>query len=217
MEKRIKRFYNFLTVADKYTGNLKQIYFFIKKNAFQEIYEYLSDPSFRESERGKITELFNSYSKELAAAKNENINTDVTKEELSNFLETFFSKMDFNNLEMLLVSKDMLELLLTFGPMDDLTARRMEYFNNRISILENKKNITESEGFNYNSIPESIKEQMKNFNLPIDINNDSYQKYEANLISIIESANEDLEFGKYNDSLEKLESALYYLIQIKKK
>ena len=128
MEKRIKRFYNFLTVADKYTGNLKQIYFFIKKNAFQEIYEYLSDPSFRESERGKITELFNSYSKELAAAKNENINTDVTKEELSNFLETFFSKMDFNNLEMLLVSKDMLELLLTFGPMDDLTARRMEYF-----------------------------------------------------------------------------------------
>jgi hypothetical protein len=93
----------------------------------------------------------------------------------------------------------------------------MEYFNNRISILENKKNITESEGFNYNSIPESIKEQMKNFNLPIDINNDSYQNYEANLISIIESANEDLEFGKYNDSLEKLESALYYLIQIKKR
>ena len=125
--------------------------------------------------------------------------------------------MDFNNLEMLLVSKDMLELLLTFGPMDDLTARRMEYFNNRISILDNKKNISENEGFNYNSIPQSIKEKMKNFNLPIDINNDSYQKYEANLISIIESANEDLEFGKYNDSLEKLESALYYLIQIKKR
>ena len=125
--------------------------------------------------------------------------------------------MDFNNLEMLLVSKDMLELLLTFGPMDDLTARRMEYFNNRISILDNKKNISENEGFNYNSIPQSVKEKMKNFNLPIDINNDSYQKYEANLISIIESANEDLEFGKYNDSLEKLESALYYLIQIKKR
>ena len=125
--------------------------------------------------------------------------------------------MDFNNLEMLHVSKDMLELLLTFGPMDDLTARRMEYFNNRISILENKKNITESEGFNYNNIPESIKEQMKNFNLPIEINSDSYQNYEANLISIIESANEDLEFGKYTDSLAKLESALYYLIQIKKK
>ena len=35
MEKRIKRFYNFLTVADKYTGNLKQIYFFIKKMPFK--------------------------------------------------------------------------------------------------------------------------------------------------------------------------------------
>ena len=217
MEKKIKRFYNYLTVADKYTGDLKSIYFFIKKNAFQEIYDHISDPNFKESEKGKITDLYENYSKELEYAKNENIYKEVTKEELADFLETFYSKMDFNNLEMLLVSKDMLELLLTFGPMDDLTARRMEYFNNRISILDNKKNISENEGFNYNSIPQSIKEKMKNFNLPIDINNDSYQKYEANLISIIESANEDLEFGKYNDSLEKLESALYYLIQIKKR
>ena len=216
MEKRIKRFYNFLTVADKYTGNLKQIYFFIKKNAFQEIYEHLSDPSFRESERGKITELFNSYSKELAAAKNENINTDVTKEELSNFLETFFSKMDFNNLEMLNVSKDMLELLLIFGPMDDLTAKRMDYFNKKISTMQIQKVKSEREGFNFNNIPDNIKDQMKGFNIPIDMNNENYESYKSNLINIIESANDDLEFGKYSDSLEKLESVLYYLIQIKK-
>lgn len=57
---------------------------------------------------------------------------------------------------------------------------------------------------------------MKGFNIPIDMNNENYESYKSNLINIIESANDDLEFGKYSDSLEKLESVLYYLIQIKK-
>ena len=216
MEKKIKRFYNYLTVADKYTGDLKSIYFFIKKNAFQEIYEQLSEPNFKESEKGKITDLYDNYSKELEHAKSENMYNEVTKDELANFLETFFSKMDFNNLEMLNVSKDMLELLLIFGPMDDLTAKRMDYFNKKISTMQIQKVKSEREGFNFNNIPDSIKDQMKGFNIPIDMNNENYESYKSNLINIIESANDDLEFGKYSDSLEKLESVLYYLIQIKK-
>ena len=124
--------------------------------------------------------------------------------------------MDFNNLEMLNVSKDMLELLLIFGPMDDLTAKRMDYFNKKISTMQIQKVKNEREGFNFNNIPDSIKDQMKGFNIPIDMNNENYESYKSNLINIIESANDDLEFGKYSDSLEKLESVLYYLIQIKK-
>ena len=100
--------------------------------------------------------------------------------------------------------------------MDDLTAKRMDYFNKKISTMQIQKVKNEREGFNFNNIPDNIKDQMKGFNIPIDMNNENYESYKSNLINIIESANDDLEFGKYSDSLEKLESVLYYLIQIKK-
>jgi glycyl-tRNA synthetase alpha subunit len=121
--------------------------------------------------------------------------------------------MDFNNLDNLYLSRDMLELLLKFGPLDDLTIKRLQYLNNHISTSTIKK---EEKEFNYNDINENLKNNMSEFNFPISNKNLGFKKFEENIISAIENSSFELEGGNYEEGKNLLESVLYYLVNVKK-
>jgi glycyl-tRNA synthetase alpha subunit len=107
----------------------------------------------------------------------------------------------------------MLELLLKFGPLDDLTVKRLQYLNNHISTLTIKK---EEKKFNYNDINENLKNSMSEFNFPISNKNLNFKKFEDIIISTIENSSFDIECGNYEEGKNLLESVLYYLINVKK-
>ena len=214
MEKRIiVKFYNYIQEADKIKNENIDIYFFIKSIAFRSIYSFISLEIFPNEEKKKIQTLYTTYKLEKDSYQSKNKLNEVKKEEIQKYLESFFSKMDFKNLDNLYLSRDMLELLLKFGPLDDLTVKRLQYLNNHISTLTIKK---EEKKFNYNDINENLKNSMSEFNFPISNKNLNFKKFEDIIISTIENSSFDIECGNYEEGKNLLESVLYYLINVKK-
>jgi len=214
MEKRIiVKFYNYIQEADKIKNQNIDIYFFIKSIAFRSIYSFISLEIFPNEEKKKIKTLYTTYKNEKDSFQSKNKLNEIKKEEFQKYLESFFSKMDFKNLDNLYLSRDMLELLLKFGPLDDLTIKRLEYLNNHISILTIKK---DEKKFNYNDINENLKNSMSEFNFPISTKNLGFKKFEDNIINAIESSSFELECGNYEEGKNLLESVLYYLVNVKK-
>ena len=214
MEKRIiVKFYNYIQEADKIKNENIDIYFFIKSIAFNSIYSFISLEIFPKEEKKKIQTLYTTYKLEKDSYQSKNKLNEVKKEEFQKYLESFFSKMDFKNLDNLYLSRDMLELLLKFGPLDDLTVKRLQYLNNHISTLSIKK---EEKKFNYNDINENLKNSMSEFNFPISNKNLNFKKFEDIIISTIENSSFDIECGNYEEGKNLLESVLYYLINVKK-
>jgi hypothetical protein len=168
---------------------------------------------FPNEEKKKIQTLYTTYKLEKDSYQSKNKLNEVKKEEFQKYLESFFSKMDFKNLDNLYLSRDMLELLLKFGPLDDLTVKRLQYLNNHISTLTIKK---EEKKFNYNDINENLKNSMSEFNFPISNKNLNFKKFEDIIISTIENSSFDIECGNYEEGKNLLESVLYYLINVKK-
>ena len=214
MEKRIiVKFYNYIQEADKIKNENIDIYFFIKSIAFRSIYSFISLEIFPNEEKKKIQTLYTTYKTEKDSYQSKNKLNEIKKEEFQKYLESFFSKMDFKNLDNLYLSRDMLELLLKFGPLDDLTVKRLQYLNNHISTLSIKK---EEKKFNYNDINENLKNSMSEFNFPISNKNLNFKKFEDIIISTIENSSFDIECGNYEEGKNLLESVLYYLINVKK-
>ena len=214
MEKRIiVKFYNYIQEADKIKNQNIDIYFFIKSIAFRSIYSFISLEIFPDEEKKKIKTLYSTYKNEKDSYQSKNKLNEIKREEFQKYLESFFSKMDFNNLDNLYLSRDMLELLLKFGPLDDLTIKRLQYLNNHISTSTIKK---EEKKFNYNDINENLKNSMSEFNFPISNKNLGFKKFEENIISAIESSSFELEGGNYEEGKNLLESVLYYLVNVKK-
>jgi hypothetical protein len=214
MEKRIiVKFYNYIQEADKIKNENIDIYFFIKSIAFNSIYSFISLEIFPKEEKKKIQTLYTTYKTEKDSYQSKNKLNEIKKEEFQKYLESFFSKMDFKNLDNLYLSRDMLELLLKFGPLDDLTVKRLQYLNNHISTLTIKK---EEKKFNYNDINENLKNSMSEFNFPISNKNLNFKKFEDIIISTIENSSFDIECGNYEEGKNLLESVLYYLINVKK-
>ena len=214
MEKRIiVKFYNYIQEADKIKNQNIDIYFFIKSIAFRSIYSFISLEIFPNEEKKKIQTLYTTYKSEKDSYQSKNKLNEIKRDEFQKYLESFFSKMDFKNLDNLYLSRDMLELLLKFGPLDDLTIKRLQYLNNHISILTIKK---EEKKFNYNDINENLKNSMSEFNFPISTKNLGFKKFEDNIIGAIENSSFELECGNYEEGKNLLESVLYYLVNVKK-
>lgn len=223
MENRILgKFYNYLNIADKTKQLYPKIYYFIKSLAFSSIYVILSDVDSNETskvnlvERAKIFELYKAFKKESEA---DPVSKEtVTKEDYDIFLEFFFAKMDFGNLEQVYTSRDMLELSITFGQLDKLSLDRMYYFNKKIASMTSTKSDLQNKiyQFDIKNLSDSIIRTMSNFPNPItktDVNN--YSKYVNEIIKMIQSANNDIDIGGFNGARSKIEAALYYLTQIK--
>lgn len=223
MENRILgKFYNYLNIADKTRQLYPKIYYFIKNFAFSSIYVVLSDVDSTEVnkinmvDRATIFELYKTFKKESEA---DPISKEsVTKEDYNIFLEFFFTKMDFGNLDQIYVSRDMLELSITFGQLDKLSLDRMYYFNKKIASMTSTKVDLEKKNYQLDkkTFPDAIVRVMSNFPNPIsktDVNN--YSNYVNEIIKMIQSANNDIDIGGFNGARSKIEAALYYLTQIK--
>lgn len=77
----------------------------------------------------------------------------------------------------------------------------MEYFNQKIALVSAGKS--------------KIISLNKNYSLPISTKEKEYQSYQNEIIQLIEKSNNDIDADDFDQSIEKLESALHYLLNIK--
>ena len=120
--------------ADSYKMGQPNIYYFLKDCGFQRIYKSNGN-RFPNPESQNMC---NSFQMEMQQAQWQR--QKMTKDEYKRFLEDFFKKMDFNSvdLETCELLKLITENLGIFGAFDDLTNKRIIYFNKKIDAL--KKN-----------------------------------------------------------------------------
>ena len=120
--------------ADSYKIGQPNIYYFLKDCGFQRIYKSNGN-RFPNPESQNMC---NSFQMEMQQAQWQR--QKMTKDEYKRFLEDFFKKMDFNSmdLETCELLKLITENLGIFGAFDDLTNKRIIYFNKKIEAL--KKN-----------------------------------------------------------------------------
>ena len=118
--------------ADSYKMGQPNVYFFLKDCGFQRIYKSNGN-RFPNPESQNMC---NSFQMEMQQANWQRQN--MKKDEYSRFLEDFFKKMDFNSvdLETCELLKLITENLGIFGAFDDLTNKRIVYFNKKIDILK---------------------------------------------------------------------------------
>ena len=130
MEHRLFVSYN--KFADSYKIGQPNIYFFLKDCGFKRIYKS-SGNRFPNPESQNMC---NTFQMEMQQANWKCQN--MTKDEYSRFLEDFFKKTDFKyiDLETCELLKLVTENLGVFGAFDDLTNKRIIYFNKRIDTLK---------------------------------------------------------------------------------
>ena len=124
-----KKYNNF---ADSYRMSQPNLYFFLKDCGFKRI--------FRENgnrfPNPESQNMCNSFQMEMQQQQWTPNRMSITEYKM--FLEDFYKKMDFNSidLETCQTLKLITENLGTFGPFDDLTSKRIVYFNNKIDKLK---------------------------------------------------------------------------------
>ena len=118
--------------ADSYKIGQPNIYFFLKDCGFQRIYKSNGN-RFPNPESQNMC---NSFQMEMQQARWQRQN--MSRDEYKRFLEDFFKKMDFNtvDLETCELLKLITENLGIFGAFDDLTNKRIIYFNKKIETLK---------------------------------------------------------------------------------
>ncbi len=118
--------------ADSYKMSQPNIYFFLKDCVFQRIYK-ANGNRFPNPESQNMC---NSFQIEMQQAQWQR--QKMTKDEYKRFLEHFFKKMDFKtvDLETCEILKLITENLGIFGGFDDLTNKRIIYFNKKIESLK---------------------------------------------------------------------------------
>ena len=121
--------------ADSYKFGQPNIYYFLKDCGFTRIYK-ANGNRFPNPE---CQNMCNSFQSEMQQAQWNRKN--MSKEEYRRFLEDFFKKMDFNqiDLETCEILKMITENVGIFGAFDDLTNKRIVYFNKKIDTLRKSK------------------------------------------------------------------------------
>ena len=120
--------------ADSYKMGQPNLYFFLKDCGFQRVYKSNGN----RWPNPESQNMCNSFQMEMQQCNWQR--QKMTKDEYKRFLEDFFKKMDFNSidLETCELLKLITENLGIFGAFDDLTNKRIIYFNKKIDTL--KKN-----------------------------------------------------------------------------
>ena len=118
--------------ADSYKMGQPNIYYFLKDCGFQRIYK-ANGNRFPNPESQNMC---NSFQMEMQQAQWQR--QKMSRDEYKRFLEDFFKKMDFNSvdLETCELLKLITENLGIFGAFDDLTNKRIIYFNKKIDSLK---------------------------------------------------------------------------------
>ncbi len=151
--------------ADSYKMGQPNLYYFLKDCGFQRIYK-ANGNRFPNPESQNLC---NSFQMEMQQAQWQRQN--MSRDEYKRFLEDFFKKMDFNavDLQTCELLKLITENLGIFGPFDDLTNKRIVYFNKKIETLKKsqpvqpiKNNTFET---NINPIPSNTMPSPQNTNV----------------------------------------------------
>jgi hypothetical protein len=126
-------FLRYTKFADNYKIAQPNIYFFLKDCGFQRIYKEYRN----RFPNPECQNMCNTFQMEMQQARWHR--QKMSKEEYKRFLEDFYKKMDFNaaDLQTLELIKLLTENLGIFGNFDDLTNKRILYFNKKIDALKN--------------------------------------------------------------------------------
>ena len=128
--------------ADSYKIGQPNLYYFLKDCGFQRIYKSNGN-RFPNPESQNMC---NSFQMEMQQANWQRQN--MSRDEYKRFLEDFFKKMDFNSMD--LETCELLKLITEnigiFGPFDDLTNKRIIYFNKKIDALKKSQPIQPVKG-----------------------------------------------------------------------
>ena len=130
-ERNAQQLYNYIGVANKFKKMSLNIYFFLKNYAFNKAMNIKLSPK----DNKKINDLMKYFYEELRKSGWDSKKMSI--KEYQSFLEYFYSKMDFNNIDLnhLFICKDLLQVI----PLDDLGKQRIEYFNKKIEGFKNRK------------------------------------------------------------------------------
>ena len=121
--------------ADSYKFGQPNIYYFLKDCGFTRIYKACGN----RFPNPECQNMCNTFQAEMQQAQWNRKN--MSKDEYRRFLEDFFKKMDFNqiDLETCEILKMITENVGIFGAFDDLTNKRIVYFNKKIDTLRKSK------------------------------------------------------------------------------
>ncbi len=121
----IHQFQSYIDICENYR-NQPNYYFFIKNYAFNKMFSYLSNDPYvlNEKEKSYFDSMLAEYKNEMA--NNPRPPNPISKEEYTNFLENFFNGVEFDkaNLRTIEVCKDLTEVLVVFGDLEDLMKKR---------------------------------------------------------------------------------------------
>ena len=133
-------FARYINFADSYRMGQPNIYFFLKDCGFKRIYRENGN-RFPNPEIQNMCNVFQQEMQQQQWTANR-----MTVAEYKMFLEDFFKKMDFNSIDLqtCLLLKLITENLGVFGAFDDLTSKRIVYFNNKIEKLKTSQPIKTS-------------------------------------------------------------------------
>ena len=121
--------------ADSYKFGQPNIYYFLKDCGFTRIYKAYGN----RFPNPECQNMCTTFQAEMHQAQWNRKN--MSKDEYRRFLEDFFKKMDFNqiDLETCEILKMITENVGIFGAFDDLTNKRIVYFNKKIDALKKSK------------------------------------------------------------------------------
>ena len=141
-----KRYINF---ADSYKNGQPNVYFFLKDCGFKRIFRENGN-RFPNPETQNMCNVFQMEMQQQQWTSNK-----MSPNEYKMFLEDFFKKMDFKSIDLdtCLLLKLITENLGVFGPFDDLTSKRIVYFNNKIEKFKSSPQAPSSKSAPLSYIP----------------------------------------------------------------
>ena len=193
--------------SDSYKSNNPNIYFFLKDCTLKAIYTSNGN-HFPNQESQNICNSFTSEMKQAQWQRNK-----IAKYEYLDFLEDLFKKVNFNTIDLdgCLILKTLLEYVGNFGPIDQLSNRRIDYFNQKILKLKSNPKMN----LNTSNIFASVPHSNPNPNSQIKISGPKNPGINLDLPNAAKSDNllkqNELEMARLNDIMRemKLNTPIY--------
>ena len=204
--KQTKQFYRYITFAKKIAQYVPEMYYFITYSATNKALNLMMNKGIEPKEEKKINEIIQAFLGQLSKS-----GWDIrymNKSKYDMFLEQHYNTIDWNkaDLETLRLCNDLLDLLTTFGKLDQLAQQRKEYFNKKIEAKEkeeeelaNKEILQELE---QHLDDEEMEEEFENINEVVNINEDIAMEAKAATIQSIVPEDKPIEIQKKEEHKE---------------
>ena len=234
----MKNFNNMMEFSNYFKNNFN-IYMFLKECAFRKIHNDYMNNKLSSNDCKIIRNNYSQFEKEKKL-KNWHFHSLPIKE-YKIFLEDIYARLNINiaNYDNLVLAKELTENISFYGNYDDLTIKRLEFFDKKIQKLNNNnynnnnifdininlENIIQNNNIIKNNVYENFYNPKKNktyipemvdrnIKLPIKKSNSNFGNIELIIIDLIENANQELDYQKIDMAIKNLEAAAYYINNI---